>query len=268
MQIKPSPALSGMVRHFLILETDQAATMRIFSDGNTGLAFNYGDPLFHHTAQTFTPEPLPAHFLYGQLDNYQNLIATGRIRLLIAVLHPFAASLLLKIPANKLKNQILSLDTFRSTDVHSLPEQLEGISTFAGKISLIENWLLGISGADFRGVSLVAEAVGLIHSAHGLLTVAQMASILRVHERQVQRVFEHQVGISPKRYAGITRIQYFLKLLRTKEHDTPLAGLAYEGGFYDQAHLIRELKNVSGLTPTQYIHSQNLLAANLIHIPA
>lgn len=267
MQIKPSPPLSGIVKHFLILETDQAATMRIFSDGNTGLAFNYGDPLFHHTQQSSVPEPLPAHFLYGQLDSYRNLIAAGKIRLLIAVLHPFAAGMLFKIPAGQLKNQILGLDTFR-TEAHALPDQLEGVSTYPGKISVIENWMLGIMGNPADSVSLASEAVHLIHSAHGLLTVTRIASTLRVHERQIQRVFEHQIGISPKRYAGITRIQYFLKLLRTRQDNTPLAGLAYEGGFYDQAHLIRELKNISGLTPTQYIHSQNLLAANLIHIPA
>nr|WP_295921413.1 helix-turn-helix transcriptional regulator [uncultured Dyadobacter sp.] len=267
MQIKPLPLLSGIVKHFLILETDQAATMRIFSDGNTGLAFNYGDPLFHHTQQCIVPEPLPAHFLYGQLDSYRNVIAAGKIGLLIVVLHPFASGMPFKIPACKLKNEILSLDTFRA-GAHSLPDQLAGISTYSDKIGLIENWLLGIMASPAGGVSLAAEAVNLIHSAHGLLTVTQMASTLRVQERQIQRVFEQQIGISPKRYAGITRIQYFLKLLRTRQHDTPLAGLAYEGGFYDQAHLIRELKNISGLTPTQHIQSQNLLAANLIHIPS
>jgi AraC-like DNA-binding protein len=55
-------------------------------------------------------------------------------------------------------------------------------------------------------------------------------------------------------------------MLRKKSGDLSLAGVACESGYFDQAHLIREMKNLSGLTPGQYLRPQNVLAANLIRL--
>lgn len=266
MQIKPSPALSGIVKHFLILESDQGATMRIFSDGNTGLAFNYGGPLFKQLPNGSAWYALPESFLYGQLGAYQNVASTDAIRLLIVVLHPYGPSFLLKIPAFELKNQIISLDTFWGTDAKTLPDQLDATPFIAARIGIIEKWLLEKIRDTTHQNSLTTSAIRLIHSTNGLLTVTELAGALHVHERQMQRAFDNEIGISPKRYSSITRIQSFLKLLRSRPADASLAGLACDSGFYDQPHLVRELKKISGLTPTQYLLPRQILAANLVRL--
>jgi AraC-like DNA-binding protein len=266
MQIKPTSAISGIVRHFLVIESDRQATLRIFSDGNTGIVFNYGDPLFYQTEQQRGPAMLPASFLYGQLDGYQNVWANGKIRLLIAVLYPFGAAALFKIPASELRNQILSCEHFYGRHAEFLADEIAVSETIPDKIRVTERFLMFQLQNASAGNKLVTQAISLIQAHHGLVPVNRLADLTGTTERQLQRKFEEHIGISPKRYAGITRMQYALKVLRRKPADLSFAGIACESGFFDQAHLIREMKNLSGLTPVQYLSPQNILAANLIQI--
>jgi AraC-like DNA-binding protein len=266
MQLKPSPILSGIIKHFLILENDSSLMLRIFSDGNTGMVFNNGDPLYRQECSSANREALPQIFIYGQLDVFQNVISSGKIKLLIAVLHPYGASALLRLPAFELKNQSIDASIFQFLRSESVLDQMHGHFDVFDKIRIVENSLLSTLRQPFIHNLLATNAIHLIDQSHGSLSVTDLASALNVHERQLQRVFEEHIGVTPKRYSGIARIQYFLKLLRNRSLETTLTDVLYDSGFYDPAHLNRELKNLSGLTPGQYLGGGNLLAANLIRI--
>lgn len=268
MQILPSPPLAHIVKHFLIIENDQISNigLRLFSDGNTGMVFNFGNLLLHLKNDGSIPEFLPATFVYGQLDTYQNIVSTGNIKLLIVVFHPFGISALLKIPAVDLKNRILDLETFYTSETQNLAEQIFNLSNLNSKIRLVESFLIAKLSENHRDNQLPFQAVSLIHRHHGNLSVGQLTNNLQVSERKLQRTFEEHIGLSPKRYSGVIRVQYFLKLLRRNSGFCQTA-LVYDAGFFDQAHLIREMRNISGITPSQYLDQPNLLAANFLQIP-
>lgn len=266
MQVKPTPLLSGIVRHFLVIESDTQSAMRIFSDGNTGVVFNYGGPLFYQNETHTCPISLSASFLYGQLDTYRNVWVQGSIRLLIAVLHPFGAAALLKIPAAELRNQIVKGEDCFKINPTLVNDEIASSPAIYDKIRAAEHFLLSQLRAPGDSNKLITNAISIIHTQNGLVPIARLAALTGTTERQLQRKFEEQIGISPKRYAGITRMQYALRMLRKKSGDLSLAGVACESGFFDQAHLIREMKNLSGLTPGQYLCQQNVLAANLIRL--
>ena len=59
------------------------------------------------------------------------------------------------------------------------------------------------------------------------------------------------VGANPKDYLRIVRFQKALHCLQMQPHGS-LAQLAYECGYYDQPHFIKEFKQFSGYTPTEY----------------
>jgi len=268
MQILPSPALAHIVKHFLIIEKDQIAhvSLRMFSDGNTGMVFNFGDPLLIYKDDSQASKTLPSSFIYGQLDTFQNIISVGKIQILIVVFHPFGISSLLKISAVELRNEILDMETFYASESQILTEQISNSPAILTKIQTVEHFLISKLSKNPNQDQLTFQAVNLIHQQNGNLSVSQLISTLRVSERKLQRTFEEHIGLSPKRYSGVTRVQYFLKLLR-KNPTVSQTKLVYDAGFFDQAHLIREMKNISGITPSQYVSQSNLLAANFLQIP-
>jgi methylphosphotriester-DNA--protein-cysteine methyltransferase len=54
-------------------------------------------------------------------------------------------------------------------------------------------------------------------------------------------MFRDQVGVAPKLYARIIRFNRVMQHLRHGGHGT-WADLALEFGYYDQAHLVRDVR--------------------------
>lgn len=67
-------------------------------------------------------------------------------------------------------------------------------------------------------------------------------------ERQLRRRFENAVGYGPATLVRVQRFQCFLALADS-EPGTLLVRLAAEAGYADQAHLTRECRRLSGLSP-------------------
>lgn len=90
----------------------------------------------------------------------------------------------------------------------------------------------------------VAEAAGLLAE-----TWQQGTEVLRrdfaVSYRQLQRDFLSVMGLTPKEYVGILRFDQAFKLL----NEYNLTEAALNAGYWDQAHMIRDFKKMSGFTP-------------------
>jgi AraC-like DNA-binding protein len=100
--------------------------------------------------------------------------------------------------------------------------------------------------------------------------VAELGASLGISERQLRRRFADAVGFGPKTLARILRFQRFLALAgeTTPRADiaappaghrwappprADLAGLAFEAGYADQAHLTRECRRLAGRTPAELV---------------
>jgi transcriptional regulator GlxA family with amidase domain len=79
--------------------------------------------------------------------------------------------------------------------------------------------------------------------------VERLAFDLGLGERQLRRRFDGAVGYGPKTLQRVLRFQRFLVLARAAGPAPDLADLAFAAGYADQAHLTRECRRLSGLTP-------------------
>lgn len=65
-------------------------------------------------------------------------------------------------------------------------------------------------------------------------------------------LFHEQVGMAPKRYARIVRLNALLKEVSSSNW----ADLAARFGYYDQPHFVREFREFSGTTPTGFLRAR------------
>jgi AraC-like DNA-binding protein len=93
-------------------------------------------------------------------------------------------------------------------------------------------------------------------------TMENMASRYGITARYMQQLFVHYTGLTPKIYSQINRFQKSLQLVT--EGDASLTSIAYECGYADQSHFIREFKTFTGYTPSRYSieNSPVTMAAN------
>jgi len=88
---------------------------------------------------------------------------------------------------------------------------------------------------------------GAIRPARGWAGAARQ----RLHAAQFIRRFEQAVGLTPKRYARVLRFGVLLpSLARCGPRDW--ARIAAGAGYFDQSHLIREFRQLSGMAPGAY----------------
>lgn len=167
---------------------------------------------------------------------------------------PGAATHLLRTSASDIRNVRVGLaDVLGSTCDRVLTDRIENAPNPSARIIAFEDavrrWQAH-HGAPDRLVENVRGALG-VHS----WSVAALADAASITERQLQCRCKEVFGYSPATLRGILRLQRFMAAARTGTGGG-LADLAIRAGYSDQAHLSRECRRISTLTPTALLASQ------------
>ncbi len=82
----------------------------------------------------------------------------------------------------------------------------------------------------------------------GNISIEKIASLACLSLRQFERISKERVGLPPKLYARLVR---FSKAYRLHENfpGRSWTNIAYECGYFDQMHLIRDFKQFAGVAP-------------------
>ncbi len=91
----------------------------------------------------------------------------------------------------------------------------------------------------------IEASVARIEASGGAMRIDTLARAAGWSVRTLQTRFLARVGLTPKEFARLLRLQATLRAL---DGDSPLADLASDAGFSDQAHATREVKRVTGLS--------------------
>jgi transcriptional regulator GlxA family with amidase domain len=73
-----------------------------------------------------------------------------------------------------------------------------------------------------------------------------------VSSRHLNDLFQREIGLSTKGMARILRFDRATAAL-SEATASDLCAIAIECGYYDQAHLNRDFREMAGLTPTEYL---------------
>ncbi|TCC96036.1 helix-turn-helix transcriptional regulator [Pedobacter hiemivivus] len=262
MQIPCSPILSNIVKHYLIIESSEHLFYRFFSDGNPGIVFRLGDPIY--ISNSLGDQAQPSSFVYGQISNYLNLQVSS-VKMLIVVLHPAALPRLFNIPASEMKDKTIALEDLIGSKGRTLEEHIASKSLIDA-ISSLEHFLIQQKTAVKPSEEFINKLSEYISHSAGNVSIEQLTHIFGISERQLERKFSAYVGISPKAFAETVKLQNFLKRLQKYGGEKNLGQLGYECGYYDQAHLNTRFKQKTGLAPSQYLSIKGKLSINLLPV--
>jgi AraC-like DNA-binding protein len=95
----------------------------------------------------------------------------------------------------------------------------------------------------------------ILHSPHQT-TIHQLSSKVGYSQKHLIKIFREHVGLTPKAFLKVIRFQKAIAEIE-KNRKANWAAVAYECGYYDQAHFINDFKNFSGFTPNQYLRAQS-----------
>jgi AraC-like DNA-binding protein len=129
-----------------------------------------------------------------------------------------------------------------------LLERASKIADFAG----LRDLLTGFIGGRFRVHDLLLQFIAEVEDSGGLLRIDELEKRTLYSARYINRVFTDNMGLSPKAFAKYVRFQQLINEMN-KSIRPCMADLAIKSGYYDQPHLSKEFKELTTLTPQQYL---------------
>jgi AraC-like DNA-binding protein len=167
-------------------------------------------------------------------------------------LAPLAAGRLLGVPMDALANQVVVLEDLLGREAERLVEALYGAPGWAARFALLDRAIAAGLQAGRPPSPGVAWAWGRLRDTHGAVPIGALAGELGWSRRHLGARFREQVGVPPKLLARILRFERAVARLLHAPGER-WAEVAYDCGYYDQAHLNRDFRAFAGSTPTAFL---------------
>lgn len=245
------PELQPYVRNYSLYaeHTPQPLLRRELPGAQVVVIFEWGPALKVYESGSYTRY---AHFGQGFVAGLDETFTLtehgGRQQGLQLNLTPRGAHLFFGVPLTALRGCTLPLPVLLPPALRSLPAQLENLRHEPARcLDLLEAVLR--QRCCEGGVSAVSWACQQLERTAGAYPIEQLVAELGYSHKHVLRLFQEQVGLSPKRYGRLLRFESLVELSRAPRVDW--TQLALRLGFADQAHLSREVRAFAGVTPVQ-----------------
>lgn len=222
---------------------------RVFPDGCMELIFHYGD-LFSRYHSDGSSVYQPRSFIHGQLTQFIEIGGNGVVGIFSVRFYPGGLKPFISLSSDELNNASINIMEIWGNDGRELEERMLHAKNNDERLQIIERFLL-LKLRSTTANKLVDQCVSAIDLCKGNININDLSLQLNISRRQLERQFIAATGLNPKQYARIARLQSVLTLSAQKKYSS-LTELAYDSGFYDQAHFTNDFKAFTGLSPKQY----------------
>lgn len=155
-----------------------------------------------------------------------------------------------------LANKSIDAEDIWSRELKWLCEAMRECKSPEATILVLENFLK----EQRRKVHLhdrakhVGQAISLMKAQKGNITGEVLQNLTNISRKTLERAFVNFHGLKPKIYNRIIRFNIAAQLMDNGTHQN-LTELAYRLGYFDQSHFIRDFKQFSAKTPTEYFRT-------------
>jgi AraC-like DNA-binding protein len=167
-------------------------------------------------------------------------------------LTPLGARALLGLPAGALAYSVAPLDEFLGRTAVELVDRLMAAPGWSERFTILDDVLSRVLVDTVALPPEVSWAWRRLVASGGTLEVSDLADDVGWSRRHLGEVFRREVGLPPKVAARVLRFERSRRLL--ERPDRPgLADVAVAAGYYDQAHLARDWRQMAGCPPTTWM---------------
>jgi AraC-like DNA-binding protein len=229
----------------------------IVPDGCMELVLNFADP-FEQLDADDRPHRQPMILVVGEVRRPVRTRPTGQIDLLGVRFTPGSAPLFLGTPASKLVDRLTDQSGVESASLRAAVDTIFDVDASKRRQLLMTALDAELVRAGALKVAVI-KPVALLLEREGMIEISELEALTGMKKRTLERRFAETVGCPPKALAQVLR---FRRVLRSIEaHDVDWADTAAECGYFDQAHLVRDFRRYTGLTPGKYLKADHPLTA-------
>ena len=187
----------------------------------------------------------------------------GSLELLGVRFRPGEAASFLCVSMRELRDAAAPLEDLWGAEARGLGGAMGDARGPGARIAVLERALLARLAARPRGAPLdagrdrVRTAVAAM-AGPAPPRIDALASRLGVTERTLERAFDERVGLGPKSLSRVMRLQRLVASIDDAGRSWSAA--AVELGFADQPHLIRDVTELAGTSPTALLRERRAMS--------
>ncbi len=251
---RPQPPLDEYVDFLWCLSDGPTHTSeRIVPGGTTELVINLRSDRIgvSHPERCDSSERFSGAVLAGPHTRSFDIDASRHTAMLGVHFKPVGAQAVLGVPPAELRDTHVDLQQLWNTAADRLRERVCEAVSHADRFRIVESALTSRLRPEFTASPAIARAVDALLPGAGPPPIGDLADHAGLSHRQFIKDFTATVGITPKLFGRLCR---FRRAVGRIAYGGPCrwAQFACDCGYADQAHMIREFKFFSGLTPAQY----------------
>ena len=181
----------------------------------------------------------------------EDLKLSGTLQVFSIRFSPIGFRALFGIPARLLRDQAMEAEMVLGPEIVEVHEQLAAVEpvqwqTIAEEYLLKRVRTLALS-AEAR---IAAQAAASMRRSRGRVSIAKVAAQSAVSTRHLERAFQEQVGVSPKMFGRLLRLDQALEQVSKKSN---WAEVAIACGYFDQSHMVRDFRAMTRATPVEFL---------------
>ena len=166
-------------------------------------------------------------------------------------LTPLGARRVLGLPMHELANRAVDVEDLLP-GARELSDRLRDAHDWETRFDLLEAFVVRRLAASAPPAPAIEWSWQRLRRTGGRVPIAELASELGWSHRRLIARFRDHIGLAPKTAARVLRFDRAVAALRSPAR-RELALIAQDCGYFDQAHLNRDFRELAGVTPTQFV---------------
>lgn len=242
-------------RIFIIndLGTYSGLNLRIVTDGSTELLFNFADPCIFSNPLKKKEVVLNIH-LCGQFIEHLTIKLKGKTHLLCVEFKYGGLYSIFGIPQIEFQSKQIALCDICPSLCAEINGQLIEEENEDARVDIVEKALVKHLNKQKRIFLSLSESLDYWRNYPDKTDIKTISSLYNVSLRTLDRKFNTEVGITPKQYLDMLKINSIYQYIH-RVKTIEWTNMAYLFGFTDQAHLIHFFKRTTGLSPAGFLKS-------------
>lgn len=261
----PSPPLQGVVEYYWRskITLSESLVQEVHTPLMQGITFNLNKLRERMVFGDKVLEMDDYCYLFGQPAKPRlSLSNPSGVDILGVKLQPMGLYRITGMNMQHLADNIIGADDIWGKEAEWLCEALYEAVDMASMIQRLEDFLYK-KVKSFKNNCIQSPLEPVLSCIHGqgIYDLNKIRDLTFFSEKTLERYFSNQLGLSPKRYMRICRFNAVKEVL-DKNPEIDWHDVIFSFGYYDQSHFIKEFKEFSGKTPTQYCapHKANTLS--------
>jgi AraC-like DNA-binding protein len=258
-EFKPGDRLKQHVKCYYMYESESNVAFEdtVFPSGCIEIIFNLGSGKWQTGAgDGFVTNP--SIELWGQIIRPLPIKSIGQNTMLGIRFFPHAAAFFLNDQVDLFNDQVVDFNALSGNGVAALHSRLLETATWDKRIELVDKFLsqrLSLTEKRLSKAAVVSDVMHEMGQSDFFDNIENVAGRYGITSRYLQKLFLQYTGLTPKLYSKINRFQSSLRLVTKK--GASLTSIAYDCGYFDQSHFIKEFKSFTGFTPSGYLFEQS-----------